>query len=156
MVRAITSPTDPKQPLSCLRSIGVMGSRNLTKILFASLLMVSGCHQQEAIIQYELLDELSADGIPKGVDEAVDRLRQVIPPQAQASFRRCAQARTTESCRKFGARFELPLLRQISNEWMRPADSPLASTYRKSGTENPEIMASSLVREYLQSLQQND
>ena len=144
------SACDPKQPPSCLRSIGEMTNRNLAIILFASLLMVSGCDSPQRVIQYDL----SADGIPRGVDEALVRLREIISPQAQASFQRCAQAGTTESCRDFGVQFELPLLRQISNDWMRPTDSPLANSYRQSGLDNPEVMAAALVREFVESLQE--
>jgi hypothetical protein len=117
------------------------------------LLSFGRCGTIDPLYEYEFHEEISSESIPNDVDEAISLMHQLLPHDANTIFVMCEGNGDESLCRDFFVNFEERLRRDISNEWMRPNNSPLADAYRSLQIENPEEMAYALIADYVEHLQ---
>jgi hypothetical protein len=117
-------------------------------VLLVSL--ATGCDERFVVEDYGLRGSLSSESIPTQVSEALERIYEIVPDATNDALLRCETGPMDEFCLEFSTRVRDKLRRQISNEWMRSENSPLADAYILEGISNPEVMSYALLDNYVQ------
>jgi len=128
-----------------------------TSIVVASLMLFASCEEQFEAEDYWPQGTISSDSIPADVGDAVERMHRLFPDVTKQALLRCGNPRPIDNfCRDFLNQVRVPLQRLLSNEWVRPANSPLKDVYADIGITSPEGVSSALLFtyvEYLESIQ---
>jgi len=129
-------------------------SEYLPLLAAALVLATAGCEEHLDPSKYGLRDSISSEAIPVDEDAAIDRMQLAFSEALNADLLRCdgIPQEEFEFCRDFSIQIRTPLRMLISNEWMRPANSPLAVAYSSQGVDNPEVMSYRLLAAYVQHL----
>ena len=99
----------------------------------------------------ELASRISSDDIPATVEQGIQVLDELLSDEIIRKLVLCDRQPREDSCREFIINFRLPLMRHISNEWIRPSDSVLRSQMNQDGLTDPEVMVARIMRLYVQS-----
>lgn len=100
--------------------------------------------------EYAVAENFLNFDIPVDEDEAIALLDQYLSDQVKRELVQCeAITYDSEVCRNFARVFKRRLRRALSNEWMRPAGSPIAEMYRLKKITNPELMVDELLNAYV-------
>jgi hypothetical protein len=115
-----------------------------------------GCAERLDPSKYELVGLISRESIPADEDEAIEKMHLTFSAALNADLVRCdgIPQDKFEFCRDFSTHVRDPLRRLISNEWMRPRNSPLAAAYSSREFDNPEVMSYGLMAAYVEHLRE--
>ena len=117
-----------------------------------SFCMMVACTDKEVSFEYKLEGTLSSDDTPSSTYDALERLKHLVSTEDKVNLLRCDEPPFDESCRYFRVQFRLRLERHVSNDWLRPEDSPLRGHFIQNGITDPEKMSVKLVAEFVDSL----